>query len=88
MLFVAATALVAISLLLSGYMLYERFQDGKRAREVLVTTNRHQNEALRTFICFFEQTALANKKITPAQRERAVRFFTQALAKIHALPCP
>lgn len=47
----------------------------------------HQNDALRSIICRAETFVKADKQATPEQKQKALRFYEQALAGAHLAPC-
>jgi hypothetical protein len=48
---------------------------------------RHQNDALRTILCFSEARIRISPTLTPKQRRDAIKFYDDALARIDAKPC-
>jgi hypothetical protein len=51
-------------------------------------SNRNQNDAIRSVLCFFERRVKASPDITAAQKTRAIRLYGEALATIHEKRCP
>lgn len=76
-----AMLLAFAAFLLTAALFYDR----------ITTSREHQsdtNAAIRTVLCFAQAQAESDPFRTPHQRERAVRFYTEALKKIDELPCP
>ena len=82
------SALIFGWMTLSGWAIKDRFDTGNKTRQALVTTNQNQNEALRSFLCLFQDTVLANRKLSQKKRDFAIAFFAKATLKIHVPPCP
>lgn len=90
---VVLTGIIALSLALTGAVLGARFQDTNKRREIqrevnkaLAVENQKQSTALKLFICLFQHEVSKGDQ-TPAQQERADRFFREALELIDATPC-
>jgi hypothetical protein len=73
--------LTAISLCLSAWLFYERITTSRAAQASTIS-------AIRTVLCFAQGEVESDPTVTPQQKERAIRFYTEALKKVHALPCP
>lgn len=78
---------VEAAVLIGGYALIVRFQQGDANRETILERDRNQDEALRKFLCYFEKQALKDPATPKAQRTKIVKFFRGARALIHAKPC-
>lgn len=48
----------------------------------------HQNDAVRTFVCFFEGAVLESKNQTSEQKVQAVKFFNEVTRKLDVPACP
>lgn len=72
--------LTVMSLLLASYVFYGRITESR-------DTQHNTVQAIRTVLCFAQQQVENDPHVPAGQKLRAVRFYTQALARIHALPC-
>jgi hypothetical protein len=84
----ASIVVSAIALLLAGLALKSRFDQGSASRKSLIAKNHNQDDALRTFLCLFQDTVLANPELPPKKRDFTVAFFAKVTNKIHVPPCP
>lgn len=47
----------------------------------------HQNDAIRSIMCFAEHRARISPVLTGKQKREAIRFYTQAIADANLQPC-
>jgi len=47
----------------------------------------HQDNALRSIMCFAEAFVEKSPHATPQQKRQAVRFYNEALSNAHLTPC-
>ena len=54
----------------------------------LSSTQAHENDALRSIMCYAQHVVKVRPGIPPKQRHAALRFYKRAIADAHLNPCP
>lgn len=47
----------------------------------------HQNDAIRSIMCFAEQRVAESPQLSAKQKRQATRFYDAAIAQAHLKPC-
>jgi hypothetical protein len=47
----------------------------------------HENDAIRSIMCFAELRTRQSQVLTPQQKRQGIQFYDQALAKAQIAPC-
>lgn len=79
--------IAAAALLVSGWALAERFQEGNATEKILQRADQRQVEAIRTVLCLARRQTATSRQRTPDEKRQAFAFYDQALREIHAKPC-
>lgn len=78
---------IFISLLLSGLVLINRFNETNTKRTLAAQRDQAIRNSIRTILCLARTQIVQDKTVGPVQREHALHFYTVALKSIQALPC-
>lgn len=80
-------ALVAMSLTLAGWALYDRFSETNTRRAAQQRVNNENRETWRKVLCF-ARDEVVKSPAPAAQKAQAVKFYKDALKLVGARPCP
>lgn len=83
----ALGASLAATGLLWGWTSHQFDFNTRKTTARIEYVQRHQNDALRTIICYFEDRTIRSHQLPPKKKLQGIRVLEHALHRAHLAPC-